>query len=52
MRKLDPFDEDDYEMMVQIAYDLDLPLRYLLVSNVETFVSDEETLFNLELENL
>lgn len=52
MRKLDPFDEDDYQLMVQISLDHDLPLRFLLKSEVKMNISVVEISFNSDLENL
>jgi len=52
VRILDPEDSEDFEILVQIALENNIPLKVILNSIVKINVSDEETLFNIELEEL
>lgn len=52
MRILDPFDEDDRELLEQISIDNDIPLRFLLKSEIKIDISKVEILFISDLENL
>jgi len=52
VRILDPNDKEDFEILVQIALENSIPLKVILNSIVKIYVSDEETLFDMELGEL